>query len=95
MKIVKDFIVREIAGECILVPVGTTAKEFKGMISLTPSAQFIWENLEKVDSLEELMAFITAEFNVADEVARPETVEFIARLLKQGFIETTKADHTW
>lgn len=52
MKIVKEFILREIAGECVLVPTGATSQEFNGMITISDTAKFIWENIEKADSLE-------------------------------------------
>ena len=55
MKIVKEFILREIAGECVLVPTGETSQEFNGMITISDTAKFIWENVEKVDSLEEMI----------------------------------------
>lgn len=48
MKIVKEFILREIAGECVLVPTGATSQEFNGMITISDTAKFIWENIEKV-----------------------------------------------
>ena len=47
MKIVKEFILREIAGECVLVPTGATSQEFNGMITISDTAKFIWENIEK------------------------------------------------
>lgn len=42
MKIVKEFILREIAGECVLVPTGATSQEFNGMITISDTAKFIW-----------------------------------------------------
>ena len=45
MKIVKEYILREIAGEYILVPTGETTQEFNGMITISETAKFIWENL--------------------------------------------------
>ena len=47
MKIVKEFILREIAGECVLVPTGATSQEFNGMITISDTAKFIWENIER------------------------------------------------
>lgn len=38
MKIVKEFILREIAGECVLVPTGATSQEFNGMITVSDTA---------------------------------------------------------
>ena len=55
MKIVKEFVKRNVAGQAILVPVGDTAEEFNGMITLTESAEFIWDHLEKVNSLDEMI----------------------------------------
>lgn len=39
MKIVKEFVLREIAGEAILVPTGATSQDFNGMISLSATAK--------------------------------------------------------
>ena len=38
MKICKEFVLREIAGEAVLVPVGDAAKEFNGLINLNDVA---------------------------------------------------------
>lgn len=95
MKIVKEFVLREIAGEAILVPTGKTSQEFNGMITLSATAQVIWENLEKVDSMEELVKLITDEFEVDEETAKQDTFQFVVELMKAGFIEPTKEDKTW
>ena len=55
MKIVKEFILREIAGECVLVPTGATTQEFNGLITLSDTARFIWEHIEQADSLEDMV----------------------------------------
>ena len=45
MRIAKEFILREIAGECVLVPTGATTQEFNGLITMSDTARFIWENI--------------------------------------------------
>ena len=50
MKIKKEFTVRDLYGEDVLVPVGETAKSFKGIIKMNNIGRFIWENLEKVET---------------------------------------------
>lgn len=97
MKIIKDFVLREIAGECMLVPVGATTKEFNGMISVSSSAKYIyiWENIEKVDSLDELIALVFNEFEVEEEMAKADTTEFISQLLEQGFVAYTQEEEGW
>ena len=95
MKIVKEFVLREIAGEAILVPTGETSQEFNGMINLSATAQFIWENLEKVDSLDELVDKILEEFEVDEETAKRDSYLFIVELIKHGLIITEKEDKSW
>lgn len=95
MKIAKEFILREIAGECVLIPTGTTTQEFNGLITLSDTAKFIWENMEKVDSLDEMVKSITDEYEVDEETARRDVIGFISQLLQTGFVECTKEDKTW
>ena len=68
MKIAKEFILRDIAGECVLVPTGATTHEFNGLITLSDTARFIWENLEKVDSFEELITAVLNEYEIDKEI---------------------------
>lgn len=95
MKIVKEFVLREIAGEAILVPTGATAQEFNGMINLSATAQFIWENVEKVDSFEELVDLILEEFEIDRERATIDAAKFVNEMVLNGFAVPTKADRTW
>ena len=39
----EDYIVREIAGETILVPTGASAEHFNGMLTLNETSRFLWE----------------------------------------------------
>lgn len=95
MKIVKEFICREIVGEYVLVPTGDTAQELNGMININESARFMWENLEQTESFEELVDFVLKEFEVEEEIAKRDVAAFVNDLLKYGFIVPTKEDKTW
>lgn len=95
MKIAKEFILRDIAGECVLVPTGATTHEFNGLITLSDTARFIWENIEKVDSLDEMIKAIVEEYEIDAQTAADDAVEFIGKLFQSGFIATTKEDKTW
>ena len=70
MKIIKEFILRNIAGECVLVPTGATTQEFNGLITLSDTGKFIWEHLETVDSFDELIALMLEEYEIDEETAR-------------------------
>lgn len=95
MKIVKEFILRDIAGECVLVPTGETTQEFNGLITLSDTARFIWEHLEKVDSTKEMVDLILEEYEIDEQTALRDTVQFVSQLVQAGFIECTKEDKTW
>lgn len=95
MKIVKEFVLREIAGEAILVPTGETSQEFNGMITLSSTAQFIWENVEKVNSFDELVAKILEEFEADENTVRCDTDTFLVELLKRGIVQISDPDKKW
>ena len=95
MKIVKEFILREIAGESVLVPTGDTTQEFNGLITLTDTAKFIWEHVEKVDSFEELLNLMLDEYDVDRETLERDAYLFVNQLIGTGFVELTKEDKSW
>lgn len=95
MKIIKEFILREIAGECILVPTGKTSQEFNGMITLSDTARFIWENIERADSFEDLVKMMLEEYEIDEETAKRDAYIFIDQLLASGFVALTKEDKSW
>ena len=55
MKRNTDFMLRDIAGEVILVPTGAATQQFNGMITLNEVAAFIWKNLDESKSKEALL----------------------------------------
>ena len=95
MKIVKEFIVREIAGECLLIPTGETTQEFNGLITLSETGKFIWEHLEEADSLSELVDMMLEEYEIDRETAAKDAAEFVGQLLARGFVVCTKEDKSW
>lgn len=46
MKTNPEFIARDIADELVLVPVGTAAKSFGGLVTCNEVGAFIWKTLE-------------------------------------------------
>lgn len=95
MKIVKEFILRKIAGEYVLVPTGATSQEFNGMITLSETAGFIWEHLEEAESLEDLVRQMREVYEVDEETAAQDAVGFISTLMERGIVACTKEDETW
>ena len=82
MKVSKDFIVRDIAGEFILVPVGAAAVRFNGLITMNAVGQFLFQLLQEERTLEGLARSVTAEYDVSYETACADCEEFL-QLLRQ------------
>lgn len=80
MRVNDHAILRKIAGENILVPVGELMNSFHGIMSLNSSALLLWETLQKDCTEEELVAVFLDTYDVDEETATKDVREFIAQL---------------
>ena len=62
MKLKKDFILREIMGDVVLVPINQSTSQFNGLITVNELGKFIWENIESSNDEDELLQRILDEF---------------------------------
>jgi len=86
MKITGEFILREIAGDTILVPAGQTALHFNGMITLEPVGALIWKDIESGKNREEILTHILDTFEVETQVAAEDLDAFLQQLKKNDFL---------
>lgn len=86
MKRNTDFMLRDIAGEVILVPTGAATQQFNGMITLNEVAAFIWKNLDESESREILVDKIMDEFEVDREKATRDVIGFVSALYERGLV---------
>lgn len=77
MELKKEFMLRSVAGENILVPIGGTVNNFNGLICLNDIGAFIWENYEKAEDEDQLLEFILDEYDVERDVAKADLDEFL------------------
>lgn len=87
MKIKGEFVLREIAGDTILVPVGETALSFNGMITMNAIGKLIWNALEQGEGRDQMLQKILERFDVSEETAGGDLDEFLAKLEQAGFLE--------
>lgn len=83
MQIKKEFISREIMGETVLVPVGSSSVDYGGLFMLTETASFLWKILPTAESAEELAARLCEEYDIDEANALEDTRQFLSKL--QGF----------
>ena len=86
MKRNTNFILREIAGENILVATGEAAQIFNGMITLNEVASFIWNNIDECKTVDKLIASILDEFDIDDETAKRDVQNFTTELITMGMV---------
>lgn len=86
MKFKKEFMIREIVGETILIPVGESNNHFNGIITINELGKFIWENLESSENEEDLLHKILEEYEVEENVAKEDLDEFLDKLRQVDII---------
>lgn len=86
MKRNKDFMLREIAGEVVLVPTGEATQNFNGLITLNEVAAFIWKHLDETKTEEKLTELILEEFDIDRETAQGDVQRFLQALYEQGMV---------
>ena len=86
MKLKKGFILREVAGDIVVVPSGKTMN-LNMMITLNETAKFLWELMEKEISEEQLVEALLNEYEISSENALMHVKKFEAKLNEHGFLE--------
>ena len=84
MTINEGFLLKEVAGSHVVVPVGNLS--FNGMISLNETGLMIWKMLEKgCDEADLLQAFLE-KYDVKAEVAKRDISLFLDKLRSAGIL---------
>lgn len=86
MKIKKELISREIAGERFLVPVGKTVYDSNGLFLLTEVGAFIWDLIPEAQDPEALVSAVLNAYEVDEATARADIDAFLAKLTELDII---------
>ena len=86
MKIVGDYVFREVAGDTILVPVGSTALQFNGILALEPVGALIWKGITAGKNREEILCDILEQFEIDAETAENDLNEFLIQLQTENLL---------
>ncbi len=86
MKLKYDFHIRQIADEYILIPMGSSALSFSGMVSTNEVGAAICEALKQETTYDAVLERVCQEFSVDRETAKADLDEFLARLRKNDIL---------
>ncbi len=87
MKIKNGFVLREIAGECVVVALGDASKIFNGIIKLNETGKIIWEMLSAEKTKDEIIAAILESYEVDRETVEADFDRFINTLKGANILE--------
>lgn len=87
MKIRNGYMLREVAGEAVVVPSGEVSLNFQGIISLNETGAFLWKQLELGCEQKELVQALLKVYAVDTETAEKDVTEFIKRAEDAGLID--------
>lgn len=86
MNVKREFVLREIAGDLLLVPTGKTALDLNGMMTLNEVGAEIWKMLPEVKDEEEIVQRLLTEYEATAEQIRPDVSAFLGRLRELGIL---------
>ena len=89
MKIKDGFVLKEVAGSNIVVPVGDAQISFNGIMTLNDVGTFIWRMLDSENGAEkqEIVDAILGEYDIDAETVDKDVDRFIIKLRANSLIE--------
>ena len=81
------YVLRQIAGEYLAVPISGDANADANIVILNPVSQIIWGKLENGATFDEILDVVTTEFDVSKEEATADIKEFLDGLEGAGLLK--------
>ncbi|MBQ7034255.1 MAG: PqqD family protein [Clostridia bacterium] len=85
MKLKEGFILREIAGNTVVIPSGDTM-DLNMMITLNGTGAFLWKKLEAETEPQALVDALLEEYEVTQEQAKKSVAKFLEQLKENDFL---------
>ena len=81
IKIKDGFILRKVAGNYLVIGVEDESIDFNGLITINNEVGvFLWKILELGTTMEQLLSNVMAEYDVDEETAKEDIVNFLKNL---------------
>lgn len=87
MKIKDGYMIREVAGYHVVVPVGDAALDFNGMINLNETGAVLWKAMVEDADEEKLVSALLAEYEISEDIARNDVKQFIIKMREANLID--------
>ncbi len=81
-----EFLVRKVAQQYVMVPVGEAAEKFTGMITINATGKFLWDLLEQEQTVETLAQALADTYQISKERALQDVEVFLKPIRTAGAI---------
>ena len=85
MKIKEGYLLRNVAGNDVVVPVGNL--DFDGMITLNETAAFLWDALQSDTNEDALVEKMTEAYEIDEATAQKDVAAFLNKLREAGLLD--------
>ena len=86
MKLSEGFLLRQVCGETLLMPVGEKTREFNGIFTLPETGAFLLGEFKKGADTEAAAESLAKEYEIDPLTALQDTREFVDQLLGYGIL---------
>lgn len=80
MKVRNNFILRKIADDYLLIPVGETALKVQGMVALSESGCMLYQMLQTGCARDDLLAAMLREYEISSDTAAADIDSFLDQM---------------
>lgn len=82
-----DFLLREIGGDAVLVPLGDTGIFTNSMLSLNETCVFLWKAFQTPKTVDEVIALAKAEYEAPEGIIEKEVKIFVSEYVKYELLK--------
>ena len=86
MKFKQEFVLREVAGENIVIPLTGLGERFNGLITLNETGAFIWKQIEAEKNKDAIVDALLEEYDVTRQQAQRNVDDLCAQMEQLGIL---------
>lgn len=87
MKIKDGFILKDVAGNKIVIATGAQRMEFNGVITFNDVGAEVFKMLDGTHTVEEIVSQIAADYGVSEDIVKADVSKLIEKMKMHNLIE--------
>lgn len=87
MRIKQGFVMRDVAGQTVIIATGEASKTFQGMIRVNGTGRTVWQGLADGLDVAGIVDKVTGEYAIDRETATADVDAFIGQMRANGFLD--------